>query len=467
MARWLLSNYWHRMLRWATLDERLQLVQPGILIIGICALLLGLVFPSRWLLYSSYVCLLLVLGAYLWVRALGPHLHIERQLASTWAQVGDELEERWSLDNGSILPLYWLVIDDQSTLPGYNARRVVASAPGARQIWRTSARCERRGIYTLGPLVASFSDPFDIFRFAWGEQATRQLIVYPPLVRLPPLPLPRGLRGGQAQADLLQLHATPSVGGLRDYTPGDPPNRIHWPHVARHQRLVVKEFDQERAGALWLVLDLAAAAYPADTHAPLPTRPPAGYGQSSVIDTLAVESRPTSLLELAITLAASLAAQSLAEGRMVGLLCDDGRRRVVVPGSGTRQLWHILNELVDSAATGQQPLGTLLRQHDGGRSHGLADAALVVVTPALDGAWLPALATHGSRSRGALALLVAADAADAAAGTALLATKGLAAHSFTLGTALPLASPPRRRVRTRVSPLGRVITTALDGHETR
>jgi uncharacterized protein (DUF58 family) len=459
MAGTPLAAYWRRLLRWVTLDQRVQLAQPGMLIICLCALLLALAFPSRWLLYGCYVYLLLVLGAYPWVRAIGPYLRIERQLETAWAQVGDELEERWTLANRSPLPLHWLAIDDLSTLPGYNARRVVSGEAGQTERWRTSARCERRGSYTLGPLTASFSDPFDIFRFVWREQATRQLIVYPPLVRLPPLPLPRGLRGGLAQADLLQLYATPSVGGLRDYTPGDPPSRIHWPHVARHQRLVVKEFDQERAGALWIILDLAAAAYPPTTLAPPPSRPPESYIQRSAASPL-VEARPPSLIELAITLAASLAAQLLAEGRVVGLLCDDGRRRTVTPGSGNRQLWQILNELVDSGASGQQPLGTLLRQSQGRSSTMLADAALVVITPALDGAWLPALAAQGSRPGGALALLVAAEAAQAASCSALLAAQGVAARTFTLGTALPLVNPPR--VRTRVSPLGRVIRTEGD-----
>ena len=45
---------------------------------------------------------------------------------------------------------------------------------------------------------------------------------------------------------------TPSVGGLREYIQGDPPSHIHWPTVAKTDRLMVKEFDQERAGALWI-----------------------------------------------------------------------------------------------------------------------------------------------------------------------------------------------------------------------
>src|SRR5690606_8456157 len=102
---------------------------------------------------------------------------------------------------------------------------------------------------------------------------------------------------------------------------------------------------------------------------------------------LAVESRPANLPDLAITLAASLAAHALAEGRQVGLLCDDGRRRLVPPASGQRQLWRILNELVDGEANGERGLGELLGQGSGLRDANLSGSALVLITGALDAAW--------------------------------------------------------------------------------
>lgn len=453
-----LSARWRRLVAWLTLDGRIRAGHPGVLAAGAATIALGLIFPSRWLLFVVYAYLLLLLGAYIWVRSVGPRLRLERRLETEWAQVGDDLEERWSLENYSYLPLHWLEIDDSSELPGYSARRVVSVEAGGEERWRTAARCERRGVYRLGPLTARMADPLGLFRFEWRERAERRIVIYPPLVRLPPLPLPHGQRGGLAQADLLQLYATPSVGSVRDYTPGDPPSRIHWPYVARHQRLVVKEFDQERAGALWLLLDLAAAAYPPAEVPAAPTEPEQSYSQSSVVSALAVESRPANLPDLAITLAASLAAHALAEGRQVGLLCDDGRRRLVPPASGQRQLWRILNELVDGEANGERGLGELLGQGSGLRDANLSGSALVLITGALDAAWLPALAAHtGGRPGGALALLVAAQAEQAAACAALLAGQGIGASIFTLGTALPLVNPPRRRVTARVSPLGRVV----------
>jgi uncharacterized protein (DUF58 family) len=446
-----------RAIAWLSLGGRLRPVGWWPLAPGPITLALTIAFPSRWLTYLGYVYLLLTLSCYAWLRLAGPRLRVGRRLLSGWSQVGDDLVEQWDISNDSSLPLPWVELADDSTMPGYRARRATSLGPGERLTWRTAARCERRGVYRLGPLTARAGDPFGLFIFEWRERDARAVVIYPPLVRLPPLPMPYGQRGGLARANLLQIMATPSVGGLREYAPGDPPSHIHWPHVARHGRLMIKEFDQERAGALWIVLDLAAAAYDAAGPAASAALAPqaATYGQSSVADQAIAATRPDSLADLAVILACSLAAAALAEGRSVGLLAEDGRRRLVRPAGGQQQLWRILGELVDAAPVGARPLGELLGQ--GMPTHG---AATLIVTPDLGAAWLVGLAEgQGGRRGGALALLVAHSAARAQAAATALAAAGVPSHTFELGAALPLANPPRRRVRARVSPLGRVIAT--------
>jgi uncharacterized protein (DUF58 family) len=495
MNRASILAFWRRLLHNLTLDGRLRVAQRWRLLPGPLALLLALLAPYRGLFVVAYAYVLLVAAAYLWVRAVGPRVRLRRRVRSEWAQVGDELEEQWDLSNDSWLPLLWLEIADDSTLPGYTGRRVAAAGVGDHQRWLTRAFCERRGVYALGPLGARLGDPFGLFHYQWRESDAHQIVIYPPLVRLPTIQLPQGQRGGLARADLLQLHVTPSVGGLREYVQGDPPSHIHWPTVAKTQRLMVKEFDQERAGALWVALDLYAGAYrsmtddhtartenhPEDTRPRtrardqrpetkeqvdhgsqttdhrLPTTIHSEYTQSSVVAAPTI-SGMESPLELAIVLACSLAAQALAEGRSVGLLADDGRRRLVPLGQGPRQLWRILSELVDAQATGALPLGQVLRQGHVARASESSGAALVVVTPALDGAWLPALAAwQRGRPGGALALLVAGQAAQSGPIEARLAASGVASRTFEVGTALALLNPPKPRETLRVTPLGKVV----------
>jgi uncharacterized protein (DUF58 family) len=462
-----------RFWRWLTLDGLLRAVQPWVFLTGPIALTFALIAPYPSLFVIAYTYLLLVLTMYWWVRELGPRIILRRRLLVEWAQVGDELQEQWQLSNNSRLPLLWLEVEDASTLPGYSGRRIAAAGIGEQQHWTTQARCEQRGVYTLGPLTASLSDPFGLFRYQWLEDTARQIVIYPPLVQLPALIVPQGQRGGLSRADILQQHVTPSVGGLREYVQGDPPSHIHWPTVARTDKLMVKEFDQERAGALWIALDLYAGAYAAgeerraspEQSAEQPTGALRnGHDQAVVFQRSAVDSLPSNIskldspLELAIVLACSLASQALAEGRAVGLLADDGRLRLLTPGRGPRQLWRILGALVDAQASGAQPLGEVIRQGHAARASEVSGTALAVVTPALDGAWLPALAGwQRGRAGGAIALLIAARAVQSQPLEARLAASGVAAHTFEVGTPLPLLNPPKPRATARISPFGKVI----------
>lgn len=437
---------------------RLHPAQPWALLPGPLLLLIALAAPYRWLFFAAYAWLLLCLGAYLWVRSIGPKLRLHRTMNGDWVQVGDRLEERWVLTNDARLPLLWLEIEDVSTLPGYAARRVAAVGARETQTWRTLARCMRRGVFTFGPLSARTGDPLGLFVYRWQQATTHQVVVYPPLVQLPPLVLPAGQRSGAQRADLLQRTITPSVGSVREYHPGDPPGRIHWPTVARTQRLMVKEFDQEQAGALWIVLDLYEHAYPREAPelraAPRSTR----VEQRSRIEEADPGSAFDSPLELAILLACSLAAQALAAGRAVGLLADDGRRRVVTPGHGPRQLWRVLSDLVDVQATGQRPLAEVLRGESGMYGIGIGMMALSIVTPDVSGNWNAALAQRRHAQHGAMALLVASAGMQTQALTSQLAALNIAAHTFEIGQPLPWLNPPAAREELRVSPTGRVFS---------
>lgn len=458
----ILQKYRRRLYVWLTLNGRIRVVIPWALALGPVAFVIAIVTPYHLFFYIAYVYLLLIAAGYMWVRIIGPRITVQRKLHSEWAQVGDELLEQWEVRNEAQIPLIWLELNDASTLPGYSGRRVTHAGIRNRNEWQTSAWCEKRGVYTLGPLTARLGDPFGLFEYAWQQEETHQIVVYPPLVQLPQFVLPQGQRGGLARADLLQQHITPSVGGLREYVQGDMPSRIHWPTVAKTQRLMVKEFDQERAGTLWIVLDLCTAAYkhmldePIDQAAQEPR-----YTQSSILEETSQVSRINSPLELAIVLVCSLTAQALSEGRSVGLLADDGTRHMVMPDQGPRQLWRILSELVDVQATGTLSLGEVLRQSHNARSSEVASAAIIVVTPTLDGAWLPALVTlTRGQPGGALALLVEGQDASTQSLIQRLAASGILAYPFTVGTPLQLLHPPKQHTAMRMSPLGRVMREA-------
>ena len=392
-------------------------------------LLVAVVIPYDLLYHLAYLWGWLLLFSWLWVRYQGPRVELARDLRSDWAQVGDELEEHWELRNTGRLPVLWLEVSDGSTLPGYNARRIVAAGPDRMTPWTTTAICRRRGRYRLGPLAIELGDPLGLFRYRRVEAATREMLIYPPLVRLPALERPRGQRGGMARASLLNIQPTPSAGGVRDYRPGDPLSYVHWRAVARTGKLMVKEFDQEIAGAVWIVLDLARAVQ-------------SGSGADATE-------------ELGVVLACSLANLLLAEGRTVGLLAHGSQRCLVRPGRGRQHVWEFMSVLVDAQADGELALPAVLGELG---SVAPARPAAVVITPDGGGDWANRLASLTGGGAAALVLLVETAERPVSAAAGRLKQLGISHATFRVGDPLPLITPPRQgKPRYRISPLGRLV----------
>ena len=97
----------------------------------------------------------------------------------------------------------------------------------------------RRGIFDIGPVEVTRSDPFESFRISRKHGQVERIWVYPRIVPLHPLPagLTRHLEGPSsdtAPAGNITFHR------LRDYVVGDDLRLVHWRSSARTGRLVVK-----------------------------------------------------------------------------------------------------------------------------------------------------------------------------------------------------------------------------------
>ncbi len=392
-------------------------------------LALAVVIPFDVLYHLAYLWGWLLLASWLWVRYQGPRLDLTRELRSDWAQVGDELEERWELHNLGRLPLLWMEISDASTLPGYSARRVAAAASRSAEHWTTTAVCLRRGRYRLGPLALELADPLGLFRYRRAEAGTREMLIYPPLVQLPTVERPRGQRGGTASASLLNILPTPSAGSIRDYRPGDPLSFVHWRALAHTGKLMVKEFDQEVAGAVWIILDLNRAVQ-------------SGSGAEATE-------------ELGVVLACSLANLMLAEGRIVGLFAHGVAPYMVRPSRGRQHVWEFMSVLVDVYADGEMPLSDVIQEL---RSVVPGRHAAVVITSDAAGDWIGPLTILTGGGNAAQALLVDTVERRLAPLATRLGKLGVPHAVFRTGERLPLLTPLRERVPTyRISPLGRAV----------
>jgi uncharacterized protein (DUF58 family) len=118
-------------------------------------------------------------------------------------------------------------------------------------------RCLHRGCFRLGEPRLASGYPFGIVEFSRRVGAEPlEVTVFPRVVALTRLPEPL-----TADATAWGDQRRPQKGGrdeftgVREYSRGDEMNRIHWPVSARHQKLMVREFEKTDRPAVLIVLD--------------------------------------------------------------------------------------------------------------------------------------------------------------------------------------------------------------------
>jgi uncharacterized protein (DUF58 family) len=285
-------------------------------------------------------------------------LVISREPLTLRAQVGSTLEEEIVVENTNWLPKPWLEVHAASELPDHDAHLVGSLGPHGDTSWTLQAPCQQRGKFALGPTTVSVGDPFGLFRRSREFPAADSVVVYPKTVDLPHLQMLEGeLAGGGRRRERVPF-TTAMVSGIRDYQPGDPYNRIHWPNSARLGRLLVKEFEQDPVSDVWVVLDLDRNVH-------------VGRGLESSE-------------ECAVTVAASLARHFLLQNRSVGLLTQG---HVLDPDRGTRQLLKTLELLAVVHARDWRSVGDIMVS---GGARFVRGMSAIVVTPTTREEWLAA-----------------------------------------------------------------------------
>jgi uncharacterized protein (DUF58 family) len=162
-------------------------------------LLLQLLVP-----YKGWMILLVSLGgawlvSYLWAHSLAQGLELTREMRYGWAQVGDKLQERFTLANKGRAPATWVAILDHSNMPGHNISVVKSIGERAIIHWFEEGVCDRRGLYTLGPTSVETGDPFGFYTVVLDFLTSVTMMVMPPVVHLPSLDVAPAGRAGEGR----------------------------------------------------------------------------------------------------------------------------------------------------------------------------------------------------------------------------------------------------------------------------
>lgn len=316
-----------------------------------------------WLLFRfTYVLLFAVPLSYLWARfnVRGLDLTVDRLIDR--AQVGQKAEGRITIRNPSPFPRIWLEVNDPSELPGVTPRRVITLGGRRRTSWRTETTLTRRGVYQVGPVTVTSSDPFGLFHASQSYGGRGSIIVYPSFIDLPNFSVPPASLPGEGRFRRRTHYVTPNAGGVREYAYGDSFNRIHWASTARTGKLMVKMFELDPASDIWVILDLHGKAQ-------------AGSGDESTE-------------EYGVTLAASVARHFLNANRNVGYMAFGERLDIIDTERGGQQMTRILEALALAHATGDVPVADLLAVE--GKRFG-RHTTVILITASTDEKWVTSL----------------------------------------------------------------------------
>jgi uncharacterized protein (DUF58 family) len=315
----------------------LRWLLPGLVVIGVGV---WLTTGSATFIRIAYIALFLFLGAGLWSGLLTRGIQVKRDARLLRASVGEIFDERFEVQVDSWPGCPWIEIINQSPL---------AEAAGSKLLTRIGWREKRmytartlltaRGAFPLGPTMIATGDPFGIFPIEKTFPAAETLLVFPKIYSIQEFPPPPGLLPGGKATRIKTMDVTPHAAGIRDYIPGDPMKRIHWPATAHRGHFMVKEFEQDPQSEIWILVDAQRDVHYRQVTENHP------HGEEIFILRKQKINLPCDTFEYALSAAGSLAQHFLRNHRSVGLACSSSMFNLRTSERGERQVGKILEAL--------------------------------------------------------------------------------------------------------------------------
>ncbi|HEY5059482.1 MAG TPA: DUF58 domain-containing protein [Gaiellaceae bacterium] len=246
---------------------------------------------------------------------IGTVLTLDRERALEGEEVSATLvlSSRYGSDRVDVL----LPLQPELRTSARNPRAVVLVAGTARTL-EVPFRCERWGAFAVGPVLLRARDRLGFHSWEARLGGHAPLRVYPSVetlhTLLPPLDTQVfvGNQVSRARGDGIEF------ADVREWKPGDRMRRVNWRASARRDGLWVNEQHPERNTDVVLFLDTFAD----------------------------VRSAGRGTLDLTVRAATSLAHRYLQRKDRVGLVSFGGYLSWLLPASGTRQLYRIVDSLL-------------------------------------------------------------------------------------------------------------------------
>ena len=207
---------------------------------------------------AAIVVGIVVASAWLWLIPRGGY-SVNHNLLESRVTVGDHALIRLTVTNPRTRPLLPSRME-MPVGPGRAVFVVPTLTPRAIHERGFVLPTQRRGIVTVGPVLAVQRDPVGLLQRERSLTTPQHIHIHPRTLRLGTVlhGVLRDIEGAVTQ-DLsssdVAFHA------LRDYVPGDDRRNVHWRTTARTGRLMVRQFEETRRSSLLVLLSTRQEDY--------------------------------------------------------------------------------------------------------------------------------------------------------------------------------------------------------------
>lgn len=211
---------------------------------------------------AAVVVAVVILAALLLTRFSQPDVSIVRRLSPNLVHEGDRAAVDVVITNRSRRRLTNASFADEVGALGRAVFEAGAIASGQAADAEYQILCRPRGVYPVGPVTATVTDPLRLARTSASVDAIDRLIVYPEVEDLIGFPMTRGRDPAmQASRPEFSRRGGEDFYTLREYVQGDDLRRVHWPSSAKRDELMIRQLETPWQSRALLILDVRMQAY--------------------------------------------------------------------------------------------------------------------------------------------------------------------------------------------------------------
>jgi uncharacterized protein (DUF58 family) len=307
----------HRSSKTQKAPREVNHVRLALLVAMLFTILVATMFRTSAIVFmAAFLCAAPLMGLIVG-RVMGRSIVISRQLPEVGTS-GDVVVGRMTMEQRGRIPTFLVHLRPGAieggaqpplALHGPPEYVVPMLRPGETAEWSPQWRLGRRGVYQLAPVEAGARDPLGLFTSTHATTTPNTITILPRPVRVSRLGFCGGTQNGAhaLQAATTTADAT-DFHGIRTWRPGEAIRRVHWKSTVRTGELHVVEWEEDPGCDLNVLFD---------TRSFLPLSSTQSNVKSHVADTDVVDEA----LETQITIAASIAAHLLENGRTFRFFC--------------------------------------------------------------------------------------------------------------------------------------------------